>query len=395
MSKQRKLLSYGERQVIEAELIRKKSFRKIGVLLCRSHTDISREVERNAGKLLPYSADRAQLRAEKRLLGKRRKVLETNIPLKKYVVGSLRRLDSPEQIAGRLRNQLANSLEQVSHETIYKFVYEEKELYKYLRTSRRKRRKRGKRKSRNRIVERVSIHQRLEEVITKSRYGDWETDTVESMRELLSLNKFDKIQNKRSLKKMADSPNFATTLAFSAIVFALAVTTAFLPSGGDKKDIRDFRIEHGLETESSAYSGTRERDIFDFLHLRINPVEIEPREEITRSKQSSNKKIVEVEQPEFLPLRSPQEFVIKVEDDTAEILEKSISFVEQEREIRFEAIRDGNIEGCAVIENARAKADCRGEIYFQKAVSENNSELCSKIENEKLRYHCQKYFQII
>jgi len=182
MSKQRKPLTYEERQIIEAELIKKKSYRKIGRMLDREHTDISREVERNAGKLLPYSADRAQLRAEKKLLGKRKKIFETNISLKKYVIKSLRRLNSPEQIAGRLREQTVNPPGQVSHETIYKFIYEESELCQYLRTSRKKRRKRAKRKSRNRIIERVSIHQRPEEVIAKSRYGDWETDTVESMR---------------------------------------------------------------------------------------------------------------------------------------------------------------------------------------------------------------------
>jgi IS30 family transposase len=182
MSKKRKPLTYEERQIIESELIEKKSFRKIGAMLDREHTDISRELERNAGKLLPYSADRAQLHADKRLLGKKTKILETNLPLKKYVIDSLRNLNSPEQIAGRLRKQTTNPPGQVSHETIYKFVYEGKELYKYLRTSRKKRRKRGKRKSRNTILERISIHQRPEEVIAKSRYGDWESDTVESAR---------------------------------------------------------------------------------------------------------------------------------------------------------------------------------------------------------------------
>ena len=253
MSKQRKLLSYGERQVIEAELIQKKSFRKIGVLLCRSHTDISREVERNAGKLLPYSADRAQLYAEKRLLGKRRKVLELNIPLKKYVVDSLRRLNSPEQIAGRLRNQLANPFGQVSHETIYKFIYEEKELYKYLRTSRRKRRKRGKRKSRNRIVERVSIHQRPEEVITKSRYGDWETDTVESMRGSKSglsvqyerksqLCRIHKIPNKKS-----EETNEAIMKTIDSLPLYLFETFT-LDNGTEGSRHMEIRDKFGIET---------------------------------------------------------------------------------------------------------------------------------------------------
>lgn len=186
MAKKRKPLTYEERQILESELIKKKSFRKIGALLGRNHTDISREVNRNGGKLLPYSADRAQLRAEKKLLGKKEKILETNIPLKKYVIESLRRLESPEQIAGRLREQTDDPPGKISYETIYKFIYSEMgkraKLYRYLRTSRPKRKLRGTRKSRNHILERVSIHQRPGEVVAKSRYGDWETDTVESRR---------------------------------------------------------------------------------------------------------------------------------------------------------------------------------------------------------------------
>ncbi|MFH1546131.1 MAG: helix-turn-helix domain-containing protein [Patescibacteria group bacterium] len=119
MSKQRKPLTYEERQIIEAELIKRKSFRKIGKILNREHTDVSREVKRNAGRFLPYSAGCAQLRAEKKLLGKKEKIIETNISLKKYVIESLRRLESPEQIAGRLREQVDDPPGQVSHETIF------------------------------------------------------------------------------------------------------------------------------------------------------------------------------------------------------------------------------------------------------------------------------------
>jgi IS30 family transposase len=182
MPKQRRPLTYTERQLIETALVARKSFRKIAAQIGRAHTDVAREVRRNSGKLLPYSADRAQIRAEKRQLGKKTKILETNIPLKKIVVDSLRRLDSPEQIAGRLRKNFDRSLGSVSHETIYKFVYSQSGLHHYLRTARKKRRRRGQRNSRNSIPERVSIHRRPAEVAAKSRYGDWETDTVESRR---------------------------------------------------------------------------------------------------------------------------------------------------------------------------------------------------------------------
>ena len=185
--------------------------------------------------------------------------------------------------------------------------------------------------------------------------------------------------------------NFTTIFAFFAIALILAVMAVLLPSSGEKKDIRNLKIEYGIEAES--FPDFKEKSIFDFLRFRLNPVEIEPRGVIKRSKQPSNKKIVPVEQPEPLPVRSPQKSVVMMKDDTAGILEELINFVKQEREIRYEAVRTIDIENCAAIENARAAADCRGEIYFQKAVIENNSELCDKIENEKLLFRCQKYFQ--
>jgi len=195
--------------------------------------------------------------------------------------------------------------------------------------------------------------------------------------------------------KMATSSNFVTALAFSAIIFALAVTAALLPSGGVEKEIRDLRIEHGIETESSAGFEDEGKSIFDFLRFRIDPVRIEPREEIIRSKQPSNKKIVIIEQPEFPPVRSPQEFVAKIEDTTAEILEELTNFVEHERKIRYEAILTGDVESCALIGNERAEMDCRGEIYFQKAIGEQNIKLCDKIENENLKRYCQIYTFLI
>ncbi|MFH1545774.1 MAG: hypothetical protein ABIE14_00155 [Patescibacteria group bacterium] len=187
--------------------------------------------------------------------------------------------------------------------------------------------------------------------------------------------------------------DFTTILALSAAAVTLAVTAALLPSGGEKKEIRDLKIEYGIETESSA--SFEEKSIFDFLRFRLNPVEVEPRVEIKRSQQPSNKKIVPIEQPESPLVRSPQKFVVMVEDNTAGILEELTNFVKQEREIRYEAIQTINAEDCAAIENARAASDCRGEIYFQKAISEKNIELCGKIENEKLKRYCQTYVYLI
>lgn len=87
---------------------------------------------------------------------------------------------SPEQISGRLK--LEGILE-ISHETIYKYVRQNKDsggmLYKFLRRQRKYRKNYGGMK-RHKIVNAVSIDERPAIVNEKSRIGDWEADTIVS-----------------------------------------------------------------------------------------------------------------------------------------------------------------------------------------------------------------------
>ena len=81
---------------------------------------------------------------------------------------------SPEQISGRLRLKLGI---EISHETIYRYIWDDKkrggELYKYLRSRGKPYRKRGSSKdSRGQIKDAVSIDERPEVVDEKSRIGD-------------------------------------------------------------------------------------------------------------------------------------------------------------------------------------------------------------------------------
>lgn len=90
---------------------------------------------------------------------------------------------SPEQIHGRLKYE---GVDIVSHETIYKYVYEDKRLkgngkglYKHLRRKGRKYAKRGNQyKGRGIIVDRVDIDQRPNIVNEKIRFDDLEGDTI-------------------------------------------------------------------------------------------------------------------------------------------------------------------------------------------------------------------------
>lgn len=187
MPKISKITCY-EREQIELYLKMNKSHRWIGRRLCREHTDILREVKRNGGIYLPYRAADAQKIHEARQRKKNKKKLEKfeYAKLRAYVVNKLNQNCSPDQIAGRLKDQPPPGLDgiTVSHESIYQYIYNGEGrfeyLYPHLRTKRSKRQRRFDRKKHNKIniPDRVSIHLRPEEISRKERVGDWETDSM-------------------------------------------------------------------------------------------------------------------------------------------------------------------------------------------------------------------------
>jgi len=105
--------------------------------------------------------------------------------LKNYIIEHLGLNESPEQIAGTLKKQPLPHLEGkiLCHETIYQYIYHGEgryeNLYQHLRRKHFKRRKQRARKPRKTsILERISIHDRPEEVNQKLTYGHWESDTM-------------------------------------------------------------------------------------------------------------------------------------------------------------------------------------------------------------------------
>jgi IS30 family transposase len=87
---------------------------------------------------------------------------------------------SPEQIVGRHRRQ---GLPVMSHETIYLYIWAERarggSLWRCLRGAQKQRRKRyGRNDSRGRLAGKTMIGERPVVVERRTRFGDWELDTV-------------------------------------------------------------------------------------------------------------------------------------------------------------------------------------------------------------------------
>ncbi|HSW48141.1 MAG TPA: IS30 family transposase [Candidatus Saccharimonadales bacterium] len=177
----RKKLTEEERDRIATLYAQRIGVREIGKLLERNHTTISRELKRNRfGQ--SYNAIHAQRRAEERKsdAGKRQPLKGSKIY--SYVLEKLKEGWSPEQIAGRL--ELEQEKKIICHETIYRFIYtkalKEDRLWEYLpRKQKHRRKKYGRKSQRIRIPQRVSIHERPDEINNRLVLGHWEGDTVE------------------------------------------------------------------------------------------------------------------------------------------------------------------------------------------------------------------------
>lgn len=156
------------------------SLRAIARAVGRNVATISRELQRNRfGE--HYVAIHAQQKALKRKsrAGRRHPLKEPEVYA--YVLDKLRLGWSPEQIAGRL--ELEHGRKVISHESIYRFIYAEenkdRKWWEYLRRKQKTRRKKYGRKSQKATIPgRVSIHERPEEVETRSEIGHWEGDSV-------------------------------------------------------------------------------------------------------------------------------------------------------------------------------------------------------------------------
>lgn len=155
------------------------SMRGIAEALGRAPSTISREIRRNKrkdGGYRWYTADE-KTRGRRRRSRRNRKFEGAEWAL---VVWCLERKWSPEQIAGRLR--LLGVL-WISHETIYRYVWEDKHaggtLYTHLRQASKQRRKRRNSKdSRGRMRGKRSIDERPPGAENRSRIGHFEGDTV-------------------------------------------------------------------------------------------------------------------------------------------------------------------------------------------------------------------------
>lgn len=188
-----KHFSIEEREEIQRGVWNRESIRSIAKRLSRSPSSVAREIQRNLPPLhYQYTPRLAHARAfaHRKSRGKTGRLKNDNI--RAYVITHLKERWSPEQIAATAG---AACGETISHEAIYQFIYAQvhrngwgelkpgcQDLRPYLRRRRKRRIKKGARRCQRIFHPKgVSIDERPALVDQRIRYGDWESDTVESI----------------------------------------------------------------------------------------------------------------------------------------------------------------------------------------------------------------------
>lgn len=168
---------------INSPLLRKLGYHQAEAAraLNRHPSTISREIHRNSCSDGAYRPGTADAFARWRRSRSRRNQRFTRADWV-LVRRRLRQDWSPEQIAGWFRR---HDLLSISHETIYRYIWEDRRcggrLYTHLRQAQKKRRKRyGAYDSRGRLAGKKMISERPVEAETRSRVGDLEGDTMVS-----------------------------------------------------------------------------------------------------------------------------------------------------------------------------------------------------------------------
>ena len=180
-------LTMSEREEISRGVVAGQSVRSISAKLHRSPSTVYREIKRNGGRQC-YRANEADQAAWDRAHRPKTCKLVLNRDLARVVAKKLKKLWSPAQIAGWLKQTYPNDENfQVSHETIYRSLFIQargalkKELLKHLRRTRPMRRSRyytQKTADHGRISNTISIRERPASVEDRALPGHWEGDLI-------------------------------------------------------------------------------------------------------------------------------------------------------------------------------------------------------------------------
>lgn len=256
-----------EREKIQEWVWQRVSVRAMGRMLGRSHSSILRELNRhNKGYTFLYKPRLAQERALAKRKSRGRKDRLKNKTIRQYVISHLKMRWSPEQISGRLKKDLGLS---ISHEAIYQYIYAQvhrdgwgllrpccEDLRYCLRRHRKRRMKKGLRRC-QRVLKPlgVSIEQRPQVVNERSRVGDWEGDSVESVNHKPGVNTL--VERKSGYVFITKLKNKTSAATVEAVTLRMSILpkkvkhTLTLDNGKENSDHQSIQEQTDLDVFSA------------------------------------------------------------------------------------------------------------------------------------------------
>jgi IS30 family transposase len=174
-------LTLGERVTLFRLLQQEYSQADIARALGRHRSTVKRELDRNTPQSRLYLPEAAQRTASARRFRGNRCARDEELAT--YIENRLEWGWSPAQIAGRMR--LEAQSQTVSHEVIYRFIYDSprgrrQKLHNRLWHGKARRGYRGAKRPRgSRIPNRRSIHERPALANDRSEFGHWEADSMD------------------------------------------------------------------------------------------------------------------------------------------------------------------------------------------------------------------------
>lgn len=182
MSKNYKHFTQDARDEISILLKKGYSHRDIAKAIGKNHSSVSREIKENSTNGI-YDPRKAQVKARvKRLYSKYQGMkIKNTAGLEEYISEKMKKYWTPEQIAGRLKQNCGETV--ISTKSIYEYLYSVygQCLCRYLPYQQSRRRKGQTRKrgwAGGGIKNRVFIDDRPGVVKERTRFGDFEADTL-------------------------------------------------------------------------------------------------------------------------------------------------------------------------------------------------------------------------
>lgn len=219
---------YTKAERLELSILLKKGYskREIGVALGRSHSSIVREVQKNSTNGI-YDPKKAQLKYKAKRRFSKHQGMKINgcTALENYVKAGLKSGQTPEQIAGRLK-EVDKHLPYVSRQGIYKWLYSAygQAYCQYLPSKQyRKKRRGGKKTKREMLPNRVSIHERPRAANERLEFGHFEADTVVSGKKYGSVSLNVVVERKSRFVKLKKLSNLKPATTNRAIQRSMKV----------------------------------------------------------------------------------------------------------------------------------------------------------------------------